>query len=197
MMKEDLDYKIIACVERLSNALKVLLWERVKREKLSPIQIQFLLYLENHSEESCKVSNLANEFNLTQATVSDAIRILCEKGLVKKISSKEDLRVHILMLTPKGKKVVQSLKNWFLPVKKQLEIFSPEIKEIVMIFLMELIASLQKNGIINVARMCINCRYFKRNLHPNSKTPHRCMLTNKPLTPLDLRVDCENNELKI
>jgi DNA-binding MarR family transcriptional regulator len=78
----DLDEKLIAALERLAHVLRTLLWEEGVRSRLSPIQIQTLLYLASHSEELCRVGQLAQEFNLTPATMSDAVDALEEKGLV-------------------------------------------------------------------------------------------------------------------
>jgi hypothetical protein len=40
----DVDSKIAAALERLSQAFRVLLWEKNKDYNLSPIQIQLLVY---------------------------------------------------------------------------------------------------------------------------------------------------------
>ncbi|MCP2605128.1 MarR family winged helix-turn-helix transcriptional regulator [Candidatus Aminicenantes bacterium AH-873-B07] len=195
--KKEIDDKIIAGLERISSILRILIWEKVKKVKLSPIQIQFLQYLENHSPELCIVSNLAEEFGLSQATVSDAIRVLVEKNLIIKTPSQKDGRFYFLRLTPKGKRISEEVKDWSLPIKNQLKNFPNEIKEKIMVFLMELITSFQKEGIINIARMCLACRYFKKDAYPGSEKPHHCLLTNQPLAISDLKVDCENNEPKI
>ena len=183
--------------KRISQIFRILLWEKTKKFKLSPIQIQFLLYLNTHKTHFRTVSNLAKEFGLTRATVSDAIRVLVEKELLLKKVSPKDGRVFILELSPKGKKIADELANWINPVKEQLKKFPEELKNTVLLFLMELIASFQKIKIIDIARICIICRYFKKNAHPGSKKPHHCLLTDQPLAVSDLKFDCENNELQI
>lgn len=45
------DSKIVAALERISQAFRVLLWNESKELSLSPIQIQVLIFLLYHSDE--------------------------------------------------------------------------------------------------------------------------------------------------
>ena len=83
--EQELHYKVAFGLERLSEVFKRLFLDESKKHKLSPIQIQILLFIAFHKEDLCTVTHLAKEFNLTKATVSDAVRVLNEK----KIHSKE------------------------------------------------------------------------------------------------------------
>ena len=65
--------RIVASLERVSQAFRVLLWNESKEFSLSPIQIQVLIFLLHHSDEKRKVSYLADEFNMTKATISDTV----------------------------------------------------------------------------------------------------------------------------
>lgn len=56
---ENLDNKIVAGLERLSHVFKALLWEKAKEHSLSPIQIQLLIFIHNHTQEKTTVSYLA------------------------------------------------------------------------------------------------------------------------------------------
>lgn len=195
--QQDIDSKIVATLERLSQALRTLLWDMAKREKLSPIQIQFLLYLSSHPKEQRRVSNLAKEFDLTQATVSGAIGALMEKGLISKKLWQKDMRVYTLELTPSGKRMAVRLSGWQTAIKEQITQFSSETKETVIIFLMELLVSLQRAGLISIARMCIACSFFQRYAHPGSERPHHCKLTDRPIANSELKIDCDKHKPKI
>ncbi|MGQ9629030.1 MAG: MarR family winged helix-turn-helix transcriptional regulator [bacterium] len=186
----DVEGKIVAALERLSWALRVLLWDVAKEEGLSPIQIRFLLYLMGHSRELCRVSQLAREFGLTQPTVSDAVKSLVGKGLVCRGPWEGDGRVYTLELTPSGRSLAERISGWQSAVREQIERFPPDMKETAMIFLMELIKSLREVGIIEVARMCISCDHFLRDAHPGGERPHHCALTDTPLAVSELNVDC-------
>ena len=80
----DLNSKIVAGLERLSQVFRILLWEKAKEQGLSPIQIQLLIFIQHHSADKATISYLAQEFNFTKPTISDAIKVLEEKNLLKK-----------------------------------------------------------------------------------------------------------------
>ena len=46
---------------------------------------------------------------------------------------------------------------------------------------LDLIAGLQSSGAITVARMCVTCRFFRRDAHPGSARPHHCALVDAPM----------------
>ena len=64
-------------------------------------------------------------------------------------------------------------------------------------FLMRLIGTLQGSGVVTVARMCVTCRFFRRDVHPGSASPHHCGLLDVPLGVGDLRADCPEHELDL
>jgi DNA-binding MarR family transcriptional regulator len=190
----DLDEKLIAALERLAHVLRTLLWEEGVRSRLSPIQIQTLLYLASHSEELCRVGQLAQEFNLTPATMSDAVDALEEKGLVVRRPWPKDGRVVTLRLTAQGRRHAEKLSRWSEELHNQLAHFPTEEKERALGFLLKFIEALYRAGIITVARICLTCRFFRPYAHPDSPAPHHCALLDKPLAEGDLRVDCPEHE---
>ena len=101
------------------------------------------------------MSELAREFDLARATVSDAVGSLEKKGLIRREPWPDDKRVTTLRLTHTGKHTARELAAWANVVEEHLKGRSPEEKEAVMRFLMGLIGSLQKSGLITVARMCV------------------------------------------
>jgi DNA-binding MarR family transcriptional regulator len=190
----DVDAKIVAALERLGQVFRILLRERAQEYGLSPIQAQFLVYLLYHDVELRRVSQLAREFDFTQATVSDAVDSLKAKGLISKVHWPEDRRVMTLRLTPEGELVAAELSTWADTIKQHLDLCASEEKEVVMHFLMRLIGSLQKSGVITVARMCVTCHFFQRDAHQGTGSPHHCRLLDVPLGGSDLRVDCPEYE---
>jgi len=100
-----------------------------------------------------------------------------------------------LRLTQARKKMAAGLSMWANTLKEHLTASSPEEKEIVMRFLMRLIASLQGTGVITVSRMCVTCRFFRPDEHPGSDSPHHCVLLDSSLAGSDLRINCPEHEL--
>jgi DNA-binding MarR family transcriptional regulator len=182
-----IEYKIVASLERVSEAFKALLWQEAKEEALSPIQIQILIFLRFHSSEKCKVSYLAQEFNLTKATISDAVKVLEQKGLIGKLTEPADTRSYTIHLTETGRNVAQKTAVFANVLSAPLQELSLGQKEILYTSLLELIYKLNQSGIISIQRMCFNCRFY--GIDQNGE-PHFCNLLRMPLRPYELRVNC-------
>jgi DNA-binding MarR family transcriptional regulator len=194
---DDVDARIVATLERLSQVFRVRLREEARQHNLSPIQAQFLIYLLHHHVELRRVSQLAREFHLTQATVSDAVASLESKGFLQREQWSEDRRIVTLRLTSNGEELAASLSNWAGPVKEHVERFPQEQRETLMRFLMELAGSMQRSGLITVARMCVTCKFFRRDIRPDNASPHHCGLLDVPLGAHNLRVDCPEHEAAV
>jgi DNA-binding MarR family transcriptional regulator len=188
------DDKIVAALERLARAFRVLLQDAVKRRGLSPIQAQILRHLDTHEARAAHVSYLAREFGLTAATVSDSVSSLEMKGLLQRESSQDDARMATLRLTPRGRAVARELAAWTEPVREAVAAADATERERALAFLMELIAQLQRRGVISIARMCVTCRFFRRDAHPGSPAPHHCALLDQPLSVSELRTECPEYE---
>ena len=187
------DTKTVQSLERLSRILRMPLWDVARESKLSPIQIQFLIYLAPHPDDQRRVSLLADEFGLTQATVSDAVRVLHEKRLVAKVPDAKDGRIIRLDLSAEGKDVVKQVEAWQAEIISRVEDFPSEQKKRALVVLMELIISLQHHHVINTARMCLACSNFRPNIHLGDGAPHHCSLTDTPLGIEDLKIDCQHH----
>ena len=185
-----IESKIVVALEKISEAFRVLLWQESKGNNLSPIQIQILIFLLFHSNEKCKISYLANEFNMTKATISDSVKLLLKKDLMKKDYDTIDARSFTISLTKEGKKVAQKSSSFAGIIEKSIHQFSEKQKETVLVSLLELIEKLNKEGIISIQRMCSTCRFYNKN-----KTIHYCNLLNKPLLNNELRVDCPEHQM--
>lgn len=188
-----MDIKITKTIEKLSDVIRTLFWNIGKEEGLTPIQIQFLIYLSNHSDKFCRISQLAKDFNLTQATVSDSVNTLGKKGLISKVCSEYDKRVRVLKLTGSSEKLISRLSEWPNSIREYIRTTPPEVNQTIMVFLMGLIAFMQKTGIVSTTRMCITCDNFRRDAHPATKFPHHCDLTDRVIDDSGLNIDCERH----
>ena len=180
-----LDFKIVAALERLSEAFRVLLWNEAKELNLSPIQIQILIFIQHHPSARCKVSHLATEFNMTKPTISDAVRVLEQKGYVQKKIEPDDTRSYLLLLTESGEAIARRTASFGASFVGSLSQLSDDQKMVLLESLMEMIHRLQKAGIVSLQRMCFSCRFFEKR-----PTGFYCKMLAKPLEKQDLRVDC-------
>ncbi len=185
-----LDNKIVAGFERLSQVFRILLWEKAKQYSLSPIQIQLLIFIRYHSAEKTTISYLAQEFNFTKPTISDAIKVLEQKNLIKKLIDNKDSRSYTIQLTPTGEKVVLETENFVNPLTEMIGKINEKDKEILWENISNLIIQLNKEGIISVQRTCANCKHYSN----KGKIPF-CQLLNKKLEKNDIRLDCPEFEL--
>jgi len=187
--QKDVSNKIVAGLERVSEAFKVLLWEKAKALGLSPIQIQLLIFIAYHKPELCNVSHLAKEFNITKPTVSDAVRVLEEKKLIVKDFSSPDSRSYTIGLSTAGKKMVAETEDFGHPLKTQLGHIEQKDLEHLFGTLSQLIFQLNRSGILSVQRTCYGCKFYS-----HTKKKDHCNLLNIELKQPDIRLDCPEFE---
>nr|MBS0036665.1 winged helix-turn-helix transcriptional regulator [Saprospiraceae bacterium] len=188
-----IESKIIASLERVSQAFRVLLWNESKEFSLSPIQVQVLVFLLHHSAEKRKVSYLAGEFNVTKATVSDTVKTLDQKSLIKKEYEPHDTRSYIIHLTQKGREIAEQTSLFSKQIQVPIDQLDSEDKENLLLSLLSIIHHLNKAGVITIQRMCFTCRFYKPN-HNGQR--HFCGLLNTKLADTELRLDCPEHSLK-
>jgi DNA-binding MarR family transcriptional regulator len=186
----NLDNKIVAGLERLSQVFRILLWEKAKEQSLSPIQIQLLIFIRYHLANKTTVSYLAQEFNFTKPTISDAIKILEQKNLIQKITDKTDTRSYTINLTAAGRKIVLETENFANPLKEIISKANDSDKIVLWENISNLIIRLNKLEVISVQRTCFNCKYYSIK---NKK--HFCNLLHLKLLTQDIRIDCGEFEM--
>lgn len=191
--EKQLASKVVAGLERISEVFKVLLWEQATTTGLSPIQIQILIFVAWHRRELCTVSHLAREFNITKATVSDAIRVLENKSLISKLPFPGDKRSYSIALTDSGKTIVDSTGGFSQPLKAQVDRLSSQDLEKLWDTLSRLIYQLNRSGILTVQRTCYACAHFEP---ANDGSPAFCRLLRKDLLTQDIRLDCPEYQEK-
>jgi DNA-binding MarR family transcriptional regulator len=187
----DVDAKLAAAFERVGQALRVQMWDKAKQHGLSPTQLQLLLRLASDPPARRRIGVLAGELDVTHPTVSDAVAVLRRKGLVDRDS---ESRKAALTLSARGQAMAAELADWDHRTRRQLADLPVADKHAALGLLLELIAGLQRSGAITVARMCVTCRFFRRDAHPDTSRPHHCALVDAPMSSGELRVDCAEHE---
>lgn len=190
-MDKSLVHKVEQGLERVSEVFKVLLWQQAKLHKVSPIQISLLLFVKEHDAKLCSVSNLANEFNITRATVSDAVSSLHKKGFLERIPDPVDNRQHSLSITAEGSRLIKEIGSYKEPLSNALGKVHAEKLTEVYSTLTDIIHQLNNAEILKVQRMCYSCEFFT-----NDEDGTYCNLLKSPLKPSDIRLDCPEHELK-
>lgn len=189
-----IESKIVASLERVSQAFRVLLWNESKEHSLSPIQIQVLIFLLHHSDQKRKVSYLADEFNMTKATISDTIKTLEQKLFIRKEYEQHDTRSYIIHLTKKGKDIAEQTSLFAKEIQIPIDKLHTTDKENLLVSLLDIINHLNKAGVITIQRMCFTCHFYKANKNGQG---HFCNLLNSKLADNELRIDCPEHKQKV
>lgn len=177
--------KIVAGLERITEAFKALLWNKAKELGISPIQIQILIFIAYHKSGLCNVSHLAKEFNITKPTVSDAVKVLENKQLIIKDFSSADNRSYSILLSEKGKNFVAQTEDFGEPIKQQIDAMNSSATESMFATLSKLIYKLNQVGILTVQRTCYGCKF-----HQKIKKTDYCNFLEKELLQTNIRLDC-------
>ncbi|MEX0998020.1 MAG: MarR family winged helix-turn-helix transcriptional regulator [Flavobacteriaceae bacterium] len=185
-----IESKIVVALERISEAFRVLLWNESKSYNLSPIQTQLLIYLLFHDKSTCKVGYLAQEFNMTKATISDAVNTLLHKQLINKNKDHNDSRSFTICLTEKGQATASHIAAFSKPIEEPLHQLDESQKNILFESLLEMIEKLNQQGVISLQRNCFSCRFYEQKHAGNY-----CNLLQKELSKADIRIDCPEHEL--
>ncbi|KZS39194.1 hypothetical protein AWE51_11610 [Aquimarina aggregata] len=190
MNDTEIHHKITQALERISKTFRVLLWEESKKHKISPIQIQILIFCLTHKQEMSKVSFLAKEFDLTKATISDSVRVLLQKELLIKIPDTYDSRSYSLQLTTNGRNIAKQTVNYTEALDTSIASLNDTEKGQFLNNLLNIIERLNKKSVISVQRMCLTCYHYSK-----SENKHYCNFLKKPLENSELRVDCPEHKM--
>jgi DNA-binding MarR family transcriptional regulator len=186
---KSLDLKLAESIEKLSHAISYLQKSTAEEAGISSLQLQFLDYLLRYQEPDRTVSAMAREFSLTKATVSEAVKNLEAKGFIAKEMSRYDSRVHVINLTPSGKKLSDRISNVRSYIASKFsdekDIFKSEIYD----FLIRLIAELSSDNIIPFARICPNCENYSID---RTAGAGKCGLTGITLLRAGVNIGCES-----
>ena len=187
----NVDYKIVAALEKISEVFRVLLWTEAKEHKLSPIQMQLLIFIKYHnSDKQRRIASMAREFNMTKATISDSIKVLEQKGLIERADDMLDNRSFNFSLTDKGVKLTGMIENFTKPLDGAIATLSTPQKNEFLVSVLVLIYRLNQNGIISTQRMCYNCYYY----NGDRQQAHFCNLMQKELAIDELRIECPEHK---
>lgn len=189
-----LDARLLAALERLSQALTKARWDAAYALGLSATQAQLLQYLAAHGEQPLRVGQLAEAFSLKHSTVSDALATLEAKGVALRHPDPADERATCVQLTRRGRHLAQKLGGWAEPLRHRLAALPGQHQGLLLATLLELISCLQQAGWIKVSRCCTTCLYFQRDVHADPAAPHHCGLIDQPLRLVELRVDCPDHQ---
>lgn len=186
--RRELDRKFIAAIERLGRALRVARQQVATEHELSLLQVQIVELLVDGRPR--RVGELASELDVTQPTISDSLLALEGKQLLTRTSDPSDGRASVLSLTEPGRSLARQLEHELSPLLDDDRTTSDDDQATALAVTLEEIRRLQANGTITVNRSCLTCQHYQP---PTPSETGSCLLLHQPLTPRDLRVNCNDH----
>ena len=185
-------HNVVTGLAKLGLALRHESWRRRERSGLTPTQAEILVFLRASGDRGVRLSELASGLGVTGATASESLRALHEKGLVTKERNAGDARALAIVLTERGRDEAEREAVWPDLFLEAADALTGEEQAVFLRGLVAMIRSLQEQGRIPVARMCVTCTYFRPDAHDDPERPHHCAFVDAPFGDRQLRLDCDD-----
>lgn len=192
--EEPLSARLSTGLAKLGLAIKAKSWRKAAREGLTPTQGQILAQLLSLGEDGASLRQVAAQLGVRPPTAAEAVAALARKGLVRKSSDPRDGRSVRIRLTHKGVEAARRAASWPDFLSGALDRLTAAEQTALLGALIKMIRHLQEQGEIPVARMCVECRYFRPNAHRSRRRPHHCDFVDAAFGERDFRLDCPDFE---
>lgn len=187
----DLRERLLDGIERIAVVIRSDAWRQAVPHGLNPAQGAILRVLVGRPG-GLRVHALAEHLGVRQPTVTDSVIALERKGLVRRHTDPADARATIVKAMPGA--LAQPAAKIRSNAAAALADLSEAEQVSLLKILIKLIRSLQLHGAIPPQRMCVTCKYFRPNAHPEAKAPHHCAYVDAPFGDRALRLDCAEHE---
>ena len=175
-------------LERLNNLLRMEVRSFGLKYGLQPVQIEALTYLTRCNRYSDTPQAVTEYLGLTKGTVSQSLKVLEQKGFLRKQQDTEDKRITHLAVTAKGRKLIeQSLpaKSLETAMGKIRSVQGSKLEE----FLRSLLREMQHIHDRKTFAACHTCRF---NEHHGKG--YLCGLTQEALSGHEIQLICREHE---
>lgn len=176
---------------RISQAIGHLLRTRGEETKLSPAQMQALLFLRFARPGVHTIGGLAERLSVSYATTSGIADALERKQLIRRQTSPEDARTVTLALTETGNTQAMEVEHVLDDLEETIAQL-PQQEQMALIHATQaIVRALQDKGHVRVYEMCWNCQFFRHNAHPeDAGGPHHCAFVDAPLPEPNTYREC-------
>lgn len=179
--------------ERIALVLRAEHWATSGAAGLNPTQAQALSLLAGRPD-GLRAKDVAAHLSVSPPTIADTLAALARKGLVVRSADPADARAARIRVTDEGRRIGRALGAAQSQVAAALAGLTPAQQESLLLAQATVIRSLQQAGAIPEQRMCVSCRHFRPNAHPDGPKPHHCAFVDAPIGTRDLRLDCGEHE---
>ena len=174
--------------ERLNNLLRMEVRSFGLKYGLQPIQIEALTYLTRCNRYSDTPQAVTEYLGLTKGTVSQSLKVLEQKGLLRKQQDTEDKRITHLAVTAKGRKLIEQAfpaKSLDAALAKTSSLQGQKLEET----LRSLLHEMQQQHGRKTFAACHTCRF-----NEHHEKGYVCGLTKEALSGRDIQLICREHE---
>ena len=192
---EPLTRRVATGLGKIGLAIKSRAWKEAGVRRITPLQAQTLTILRMRPKSTATVSEIGEELAVALPTASEVLRVLEQRGLIKKQRSRDDARTVMVSLTTKGRRKADVAAGWPDFLAAAAEVLPPAEQESLLRALIKMIRTLQEQGDIPIAKMCVTCEFFHPNVHDEIERPHYCELVDAPFGDRLLRIECPEHQV--
>jgi len=175
-------------LERLATLLRSESRNLLIEYGLQPIQFEALYYFGVCNRYSDTLMAVTEYLGQTKGTVSQTLKVLERKELIRKVADAEDKRVSRLSVTRKGRALIKRL----MPapsMKSASELLGAEELSSINSALKRLLGALQQTNQSKSFGLCLTCSH---NIQ-NSDSTYLCGLTQEPLSVEETNLICREH----
>ena len=181
--------KIHSYLERLSNLLRSEMRRTGVEAGLQPVQIDALNYLATCNRYSDTPMGVTEYLGQTKGTVSQTLKVLERKGLLKRKLDKDDKRVTHLKVTPAGRRLLKRI----VPAANFVEgceLLETKTQRQIEQSLATLLRSVQMAGGSKTFGVCHTCRFNR----DEGNGSYYCELVEAKLSEADVQLICREHQ---
>lgn len=191
-ISEPIARRATAGLVRIGHVLRSRAWKGATPEGVTPTQGHALGLL-REAEGGLSLGAIAALLGVSAPTASDAMSTLASKGLVDKAPGARPRSIN-LSLTPRGEALAERTGAWPDFLTDAVETLNDAEQAALLRALVKLIRAMQVKGDIPLQKLCVTCRYFRPNVHPEPEAPHHCALVDAPFADRHLRLACGEHQ---
>lgn len=185
--------RVVSAIARIAQVLRNGAWQFGTAEGLNPAQVDVLELLRQRGD-AVRLSWIASQLRISNASASDSIAALVAKGLIEKTRAADDARALALRLSLDGQALAAKISGAMDFAHQAVEALPGETQDALYAGLLGLIGQLQQAERFPELRACVSCKYFVANKHAVPSRPHHCQLVDAPLSIALLRLDCREHD---
>ena len=175
---------------RVGQAMRALTLREARDTRLTPVQIQTLLFVRHTKSFATSISRLALQLGTSHASTVGVVDGLAARGYLERVTSSKDRRITLLRLTPEGEAICGEVSDWRQSLDDMVSEMASEDRDRLEQSLGQLLSYFERAGFLPMGGPCPGCRYFARDVSPTSPLPHYCSLLQRGISESEASKDC-------